>query len=273
MSRHRSREAQLVETALLAIMNFQTTIASKAVRLVHAASGRPILEFGARRAHGVDAALYAARAAHLAGCTSTSLVEAGRQFGIPLSGTMAHSWILAAENEREAFTDFANLFGPATVLLLDTYNVAAAVDAVISSGLRPAAVRLDSGDLLRSRGQVRRSFDAAGLATTQIVVSGDLDEWKIRELIAAGCADRRLRGRDRADHVRGCTSARRSLQAGRDRRARRRQAGVETQCRQAHPAGAPNRCGASSAGVSPATMLSRLPESRRRRTQFHCCGR
>ncbi len=178
-------EAQLIETALLAIVNFQTTIASKAVRVVHAADGRPILEFGARRAHGVDAALYAARAAHLAGCTSTSFVEAGRQFGIPLSGTMAHSWILAAENERQAFTDFVDLFGPATVLLLDTYDVAAAVDAVISSGLHPAAVRLDSGDLLLLARSVRRSFDSAGLATTQIVVSGDLDEWQIRELIAA----------------------------------------------------------------------------------------
>ena len=106
-------EASSSKTALLAIINFQTTIASRAVRLVHAASGRPLMEFGARRAHGLDAALYAARAAHLAGCTSTSFVEAGRQFGIPLSGTMAHSWILAAENERQAFTDFADLFGPA----------------------------------------------------------------------------------------------------------------------------------------------------------------
>jgi nicotinate phosphoribosyltransferase len=178
-------EAQLVETALLAIVNFQTTIASKAVRVVHAAHGRPVMEFGARRAHGLEAALYAARAAHLAGCTSTSFVEAGRQFGIPLSGTMAHSWILAAESERHAFIDFADLFGPTTVLLLDTYDVAKAVDAVVSSGLRPAAVRLDSGDLLSLSRSVRQSFDKAGLTGTRIIVSGDLDEWGIRKLIAA----------------------------------------------------------------------------------------
>jgi nicotinate phosphoribosyltransferase len=178
-------EAQLVETALLAIVNFQTTIASKAARIVHAASGRPIMEFGARRAHGPEAALYAARAAHLAGCTSTSFVEAGRQFGIPLTGTMAHSWILAAENERQAFVEFTELFGPTTVLLLDTYDVADAVDVVIASGLRPAAVRLDSGDLLALARSVRQSFDSAGLTQTRIIVSGDLDEWKIRDLVAA----------------------------------------------------------------------------------------
>src|SRR3954447_12224854 len=178
-------EAQLVETALLAMVNFQTTIASKAVRIVHAAAGRPVLEFGARRAHGLEAALYAARAAHLAGCTSTSFVEAGRQFGIPLSGTMAHSWILAASNEREAFIDFAAVFGDTSVLLLDTFDVGKAVDAVVGSGLRPAAVRLDSGDLLSLARSVRQTFDAAGLTETRIIVSGDLDEWKIRELIAA----------------------------------------------------------------------------------------
>ena len=178
-------EAQLVETALLAIVNFQTTIASKAVRIVHAADGRPVLEFGARRAHGLEAALYAARAAHLAGCTSTSFVDAGRQFGIPLSGTMAHSWILAAANEREAFIDFAGLFGDSSVLLLDTFDVAKAVEAVVASGLRPAAVRLDSGDLLLLARSVRQSFDGAGLTETRIIVSGDLDEWKIRELVVA----------------------------------------------------------------------------------------
>lgn len=179
-------EAQLVETALLAIVNFQTTIASKAVRIVEAALGRPVLEFGARRAHGLDAALNAARAAHIAGCASTSFVEAGRRFGIPLVGTMAHSWVLAAESETAAFRDYASLFGPRSVMLLDTYDVVAAARAVAASGLTPSAVRLDSGDLSRLSREVRGILDAAGLAATRIVVSGDLDEWKVRDLAAGG---------------------------------------------------------------------------------------
>ncbi|HMF62119.1 MAG TPA: nicotinate phosphoribosyltransferase [Vicinamibacterales bacterium] len=179
-------EAQLVETALLAILNLQTTIASKALRLVDAAGNRPVMDFGARRAHGIDAALYAARAAYLAGCTSTSFVEAGRRFGIPLSGTMAHSWILAAETERQAFVDYADLFGARTVLLLDTYDVAAAAEVVVGSGLKPLAVRLDSGDLLSLARQVRKILDDGKLSATEIIVSGDLDEWKIRSLVAAG---------------------------------------------------------------------------------------
>ncbi len=179
-------EAQLLETALLAIVTFQTTIASKGVRSVHAAAGKPVMEFGARRAHGVEAALYAARAAHIAGCSATSFVEAGRRFGIPLAGTMAHSWVLAAETERRAFEDYARLFGPHTALLLDTYDVRAAAEMVVAAGLRPPAVRLDSGDLLSLAREVRGIFDRGGLEATRILVSGDLDEWKIRDLVAAG---------------------------------------------------------------------------------------
>jgi nicotinate phosphoribosyltransferase len=179
-------QAQLVETAILAIVNFQTTIASKALRLVSAAGDRPVMEFGARRAHGIDAALYAARAAHLAGCASTSFVQAGRRFGIPLSGTMAHSWILAAESERQAFRDYADLFAGGTVLLLDTYDVADAAAAIVDAGLHPQAVRLDSGDALRLARDVRHILDRGGLSATRIIVSGDLDEWKIRDLVGAG---------------------------------------------------------------------------------------
>jgi nicotinate phosphoribosyltransferase len=179
-------EAQLVETALLAIISFQITIASKAHRLVVAAGDRPVLEFGARRAHGLEAALYAARAAYLAGCASTSFVEAGRRFGIPLSGTMAHSWILAADSERQAFTDFASLFGPESVLLLDTFDVMQAATAIIDAGLRPSAVRLDSGDLLSLSRRVRQALDEAGLSATRIIASGDLDEWRIQSLIREG---------------------------------------------------------------------------------------
>ena len=179
-------QAQLVETALLAILSLQTTIASKALRIVSAAGARPVMEFGARRAHGPEAALYAARAAYLAGCTGTSFVEAGRRFGIPLSGTMAHSWVLAAESELDAFRQYTDVFGENTTLLLDTYDVAAAAAMVVESGLRPPAVRLDSGDLLALARQVRHTFDRGGLSATRILVSGDLDEWKIRDLIAAG---------------------------------------------------------------------------------------
>ena len=119
-------QAQLVETALLAIMNYQSSIASKAARIVHAAAGRPVMEFGARRAHGLEAALFAARAAFIAGCVGTSLVEAGRRFDIPLSGTMAHSWVMAAPSEREAFASYAGLFQDQTVLLIDTFDTVAA---------------------------------------------------------------------------------------------------------------------------------------------------
>jgi nicotinate phosphoribosyltransferase len=178
-------QAQLVETALLAIVNFQTSIASKGVRSVHAAAGKPVMEFGARRAHGTDAALYAARAAYLAGCSATSFVEAGRRFGIPLSGTMAHSWVLAADSEGDAFEDYSRLFGPHTTLLIDTYDVRTAADLVVAAGMRPPAVRIDSGDLLALAREVRDIFDRGGLHATRILVSGDLDEWKIRELVAA----------------------------------------------------------------------------------------
>jgi nicotinate phosphoribosyltransferase len=178
-------EAQLVETALLAIINFQTTIASKALRIVRAAQGRPVMEFGARRAHGLDAALLAARAAHLAGCTATSFVEVGRQFGVPLTGTMAHSWILAAPSELDAFTSYADLFGEHTVLLIDTFDVDAATRTIVESPLRPSGVRIDSGDLAAQSRSVRETLDRAGLTSTRIVISGDLDEWKIAELVAA----------------------------------------------------------------------------------------
>ena len=179
-------EAQLVETALLAILNFQTAIASKATRIVHAAADRPVMEFGARRAHGLEAALLAARAAYLAGCVGTSFVEAGRKFGVPLSGTMAHSWILAASSEADAFTSYADLFDQHTVLLLDTFDVDAAVTTLIDAGLRPQGVRIDSGDLAAVSRSVRDRLDRAGLASTRIIVSGDLDEWKIADLVKSG---------------------------------------------------------------------------------------
>ena len=130
-------EAQLVETAALAMINFQTSIASKAARIVTAAGGRAVMEFGARRAHGVDAALFAARSAFLGGCAGTSLVEAGLRFDIPLSGTIAHSWVMAAASERQAFEEYARTFGGHSILLLDTYDTVDAAHLVVEAGLRP----------------------------------------------------------------------------------------------------------------------------------------
>ncbi len=179
-------EAQLVETALLATVNFQTSIASKGARVVLAAEGRPVMEFGARRAHGLEAALQAARAACLAGCAGTSVVEAGRRWSVPLSGTMAHSWVMAAPDEISAFDDYQSLFGAHSVLLLDTYDTAAAARAIVAHGLRPPAVRLDSGDLAALSREVRAIFDEGGLGATRILASGDLDEYEIAKLIAAG---------------------------------------------------------------------------------------
>lgn len=179
-------EAQLIETALLAIVSFQTSVASRTSRVVRAAEGRPVIEFGARRAHGPESGAFAARAAYLAGCVATSNLEAGRRWKIPVSGTMAHSWVLAHASEEEAFASFAALYGDRAVLLIDTYDTVAAVDRIIAAGLRPAAVRLDSGDLASLATAVRARLDRAGLRDTQLFGSGDLDEHRIRELVRSG---------------------------------------------------------------------------------------
>jgi nicotinate phosphoribosyltransferase len=179
-------QAQLVETALLAIVTFQTSIASKAARVVEAAAGRTVIEFGSRRAHGPDAACHAARAAFVGGCDATSNVEAGHRFGVPVAGTMAHSWVMTFEDEIDAFRQFLTTFGERTTLLIDTYDTIAAARRIVESGLRPASVRLDSGDLAELSREVRSVLDAGGLRDTRIIVSGDLDEHRIAELLAAG---------------------------------------------------------------------------------------
>lgn len=176
-------EAQLVETALLAIVTFQTAVASKASRVVTAARGRTVIEFGSRRAHGLDAALHAARAAYIAGCASTSNVEAGLRFGVPLSGTMAHSWVMGFRDEIEAFREFMAIFGPHSTLLIDTYDTLDAARRIVAAGLKPAAVRLDSGDLAALSVEVRRIFNRGGLEDTRILVSGDLDEHRVAALV------------------------------------------------------------------------------------------
>ena len=179
-------EAQLVETALLTYVGFQTSVASRAARIAHAASGRAVVEFGARRAHGIEAGVLAARAAFIGGCVSTSNVEAGRRFGIPVSGTMAHSWVMSFEDEVTAFRQYARLFGEQAVLLLDTYDTVEAARAVVAAGLKPSAVRLDSGDLIVLSSRVRAILDDGGLHETKVFASGDLDEWRIDEMVRAG---------------------------------------------------------------------------------------
>ena len=179
-------EAQLVETALLATILFQTAVASKAARVVDGAAGRPVIEFGSRRAHGTDAALHAARAAHVGGCQATSNVEAGHRFGVPVSGTMAHSWVMAHADERTAFERYAAVHGSGAVLLIDTYDPVEAARTIVRAGLRPAAVRLDSGDLAGLSRVVRGILDGGRLTGTQILVSGDLDEHRVSALVASG---------------------------------------------------------------------------------------
>jgi nicotinate phosphoribosyltransferase len=177
-------QAQLVETALLATVTFQTSIASKAARILAAAEGRPVIEFGSRRAHGLDAALHAARAAYVAGCVATSNVEAGYRYGIPVSGTMAHSWVMSFAHEIDAMRAYLDLFGERTTVLIDTYDTVAAAHAIVLAGLRPGSVRLDSGDLVALSREVRRVLNEGGLEATRIIVSGDLDEHRIAQLLA-----------------------------------------------------------------------------------------
>jgi len=179
-------EAQIVETSLLATINFQTMIASKAARVVAAAAGRDVIEFGSRRAHGTEAAMYAARAAYVAGCTGTSNVEAGLRFGVPTFGTIAHSWVMTFDDELEAFERYLAAFPRSSTLLIDTYDTVAAARKIVAAGLRPQAVRLDSGDLGQLSRDVRRVLDEGGLQDTEIFASGDLDEWRIAELLGAG---------------------------------------------------------------------------------------
>lgn len=179
-------EAQILETWLLSTINFQTLIASKAARMVDAAQGRAIIEFGARRAHGMEAALYAARAAFIGGCIGTSNVEAGMRFGLPVYGTAAHSWIMSFEREYDAFRAFHEIFPEHTTLLLDTYDTVAAAKLATEIGPSLRGVRLDSGDLGALSKQVRVILDQAGMQQTKIMASGDLDEFKITELLAKG---------------------------------------------------------------------------------------
>lgn len=186
-------EAQLLESALLNACHLQSVLASKAARVVLAARGRDLAEFGLRRSHGVDAALKAARCAWIAGFGSTSDVLAGRAWGIPVSGTMAHSFVTAFGDELEAFRAYARAFPDSAVLLIDSYDTLEGARKAVTvarelagRGHALAGVRLDSGDLLALSREVRRILDDAGLARVRIVASGGLDEHDIEALIAAG---------------------------------------------------------------------------------------
>lgn len=186
-------EAQLVETRLINILHFQTVIASKAARLVLAAGGRPLFDFGLRRAHGAEAGVLAARASHLAGFAGTATVLAGRRFGIPVVGTMAHAFVQAHDSETAAFANFARSRPQNLVLLLDTYDTEAAAAKAVTlahelaaEGIAVSGVRLDSGDLADLSRRVRAILDAGGLTGTRIVASGGLDEASVASLLSAG---------------------------------------------------------------------------------------
>lgn len=185
-------QCQLLETALLNCMNFQTLIATKAARVCLAAQ-TPVAEFGLRRAQGAGGSLWASRAAVVGGCASTSNVLAGKKYGIPVSGTHAHSWVMAFDDELEAFRAYARSFPKNCVLLVDTYDVKRGIDNAITVGLemrergeRLLGIRIDSGDLAWLAKHAREKLDAAGLSDCGIVLSNDLDEHAIASIRAQG---------------------------------------------------------------------------------------
>ena len=186
-------EAQFVESFIINQINLQSLIATKASRCVTAAQGRGVFDFALRRTHGVDAAMKVARSSHMAGFMGTSNVAAGKQYGIPVNGTMAHSFITAFEREGDAFSAFARSFPGHAVLLIDTYDTVGGAHKAVevaremeSRGARLRGVRLDSGDLVALSREVRRIFQDAGLGYVRILASGSLDEFEIAELVAQG---------------------------------------------------------------------------------------
>src|SRR5882672_7744457 len=186
-------QCQLLETALLNIFNFQSLIATKASRVCQSAKGDPVIEFGLRRSQGVDGGLTAARAAYIGGCAGTSNLQAGQQFGIPVSGTQAHSWIMFFENELEAFQRYAEAMPNNSIFLVDTYDSIDGIRHAIeigsklrSQGHEMIGVRLDSGDGVALSIEARRMLDKAGFANAKIVGSGNLDEYTITDLKQRG---------------------------------------------------------------------------------------
>ncbi|HEY3246965.1 MAG TPA: nicotinate phosphoribosyltransferase [bacterium] len=188
-------EAQIVETFLLNTLNFEVMVASKAARVVLAAAGRTVVDFSPRRDHGADAALKAARAAYVAGCAGSSNVLAGMEYGLPVYGTMAHSYVMSFPDELTAFRAFARDFAHNAFLLIDTYdtaqgarNAVTVAHELAAQGQRLRGVRIDSGDLAALSRGVRAMLDASGLHDVQILLSGELDEYKIEQLLTGGAA-------------------------------------------------------------------------------------
>jgi nicotinate phosphoribosyltransferase len=188
-------QAQLLETPLLTILNFQTLVATKAARICQAAEGEPVLEFGLRRAQGLDGGLSASRASYIGGCVATSNVAAGARFGIPVRGTHAHAWVMAFPSEAEAFSAYAQAMPNNCVFLVDTYDTLHGVDRAIveaielrKRGYELAGIRLDSGDLAQLSKAARARLDAAGFPNAAIVASNDLDEYEIESLKQTGAA-------------------------------------------------------------------------------------
>ncbi len=186
-------EAQILETFLLNTIGFSTLIASKAARCMYAASGRPLLDFSLRRTHGQDAGLTVARSAYITGFDATSNVLAGKLYGIPISGTMAHSFINAFDNESNAFLAYAKTFPANSIFLIDTYdtlegarNAAKTAKEMKKKGIHPIGIRLDSGDMTALSIQVREILDKAGLNEMKIFASSDFDEFKIADAVAKG---------------------------------------------------------------------------------------
>src|SRR5687768_12178981 len=191
--RGRLLEAQLLETALLNLINFQTLIATKATRVCQAAAGQPVLEFGLRRAQGVDGGLSASRASYIGGCAATSNVLAGKLYDIPVKGTHAHSWVMSFDSESEAFEGYAKVLPNNCVFLVDTYDTLEGVRRAIIVGKRLrdrghklVGIRLDSGDLAYLSIEARKLLDEAGFTDAAIVASNDLDERIIENLKLQG---------------------------------------------------------------------------------------
>lgn len=192
-------QAQFVETMVLLTVNHQSLIGTKANRIVRAAQGRAVMEFGSRRAHGYHSAIYGARAAYIAGCVGTACTITDKLFGIPALGTMAHSWVQMFDSELDAFKAYAECYPGDCTLLIDTYNVLKSGlpnaikvfdEVVVPKGFRPKGVRIDSGDVTYLSKKMRKTLDEAGYPDCKIVVSNSLDEYIIRDTIMQGaCVD------------------------------------------------------------------------------------
>ena len=191
-------QAQLLESLILNFVNFQSLIATKTARIVVASNGGPVLEFGLRRAHGVDGAISAARAAYIGGAVATSNVLAGKKYNIPLSGTMAHSWVMSFDSELEAFEKYAEIYPDNCILLVDTFdtiksgipNAIRVFRKLKQRGQKTFGIRLDSGDLEYLSKEARKMFDEAGLPEAKIYASNELDEWIINQIMKSGaCID------------------------------------------------------------------------------------